>query len=299
MEFKVGINYRLLHNFLEVAQAPSFRDASDKIHRSTSVVSAQIKQLELQIGARLFHRTTRSVTLTPEGELLLQAARSGFRTIESGLRQLQETLDLRVGRIAVASSPIMAATFLPPLLAAFEAHYPSIRILVRELTPAEIANSLKHGDADFGLGPRPDGKEFSFQPLLQEDIMALVPKKFKSLVCDTISLRELSRIPTLQLSQATALRSVLQQASQKHGIELTPKYECTQAQTLIAMAHEELGAAILPMSIIPNRLDKRVQALRIMQPSLRRPVGLITWPQRSLSPAAARLAELCLQRAKS
>jgi DNA-binding transcriptional LysR family regulator len=296
MEMSSSINYRLLQNFLQVAQASSFRDASSKIHRSTSVVSAQIKQLEQQIGARLFHRTTRSVSLTPEGALLLQAARNGFREIESGLRQLQETLDLRVGRIALASSPIMAATFLPPLLAEFEAHYPTIRILVRELTPAEIAHSLEHGDADFGLGPRPESTAFAFKPLLQEDIVALVPKKFKPTQADTISLRELSRIPTLQLSQATALRSVLQQAARKHGIELTPKYECTQAQTLIAMAHEELGAAILPASIIPARPDKRVKALRIVQPALKRPVGLITWPQRALSPAAARLAELCLNR---
>ena len=292
MDSPQPLNLRLLHNFLQVAQASSFRDASGKIHRSTSVVSAQIKQLEQQVGARLFHRTTRSVTLTPEGELLRQAARNGFREIETGLRQLQETLDLRVGRIAVASSPIMAATFLPPMLAKFEADYPGIRILVRELTPADIVQNLRDGDADFGLGPQPESPEFVFEPLLHEDIVALVPRKFKSQAGDTISLRELSRIPTLQLSQATALRSVLQQAARKHGIELVPKYECTQAQTLIAMAHEELGAAILPASIVPARSHRRVRALRIVQPALRRPVGLITWPQRPLSPAAARLAEV-------
>ena len=292
MDTSPNLNLRLLHNFLQVANASSFRDASGKIHRSTSVVSAQIKQLEQQLGARLFHRTTRSVTLTPEGELLRQAAHNGFREIESGLRQLQETLDLRVGRIAVASSPIMAATFLPPMLARFEAEYPGIRILVRELTPAEIAQSLQSGDADFGLGPQPESRELAFQPLLHEDIVALVPRKFKPGAADTISLRELSRIPTLQLSQATALRSVLQQAARKHGIELTPKYECTQAQTLIAMAHEELGAAILPASIVPAKSNKKVRALRIVQPALRRPVGLITWPPRPLSPAAARLARV-------
>ena len=298
METPPSINYRLLQNFLQVAQASSFRDASGKIHRSTSVVSAQIKQLEQQIGARLFQRTTRSVSLTPEGMLLLQAARNGFREIESGLRQIQETLNLQVGRVAVASSPIMAATFLPPLLAEFEAHYPAIRILVRELTPTEIAQSLQQGDVDFALGPRPESRQLSFQPLFQEDIVALVPLRFKPARSDTISLRELSRIPTLQLSQATALRSVLQQAARKHAIELTPKYECTQAQTLIAMAHEELGAAILPASIIPARRDRRVRALRIVQPALRRPVGLMTWPQRALSPAAARLAQMCLDRRK-
>jgi DNA-binding transcriptional LysR family regulator len=186
----------------------------------------------------------------------------------------------------------MAATFLPPMLARFEADYPGIRILVRELTPAEIVQNIRSSDADFGLGPQPESRECVFEPLMHEDIVALVPRKFKPEAGDTISLRELSRIPTLQLSQATALRSVLQQAARKHGIELVPKYECTQAQTLIAMAHEELGAAILPASIVPARSHRRVRALRIIQPALRRPVGLITWPQRPLSPAAARLAEV-------
>ena len=296
MDIGTHLNYRLLHNFVQVAQSSTFRDASGKIHRSTSVVSAQIKQLEQQIGAKLFHRTTRSVALTPEGELLLQAARNGFREIESGLIQLQETLDLRIGRITVASSPIMAATLLPPLLAEFESHHPSIRILVRELTPSEIAFSIKNGEADFGIGPRPEDKDLSFQPLLQEEVMALVPKKFKSGAAETISLRELSRIPTLQLSQATALRSILQKAADQHGIELIPKYESTQAQTLIAMADEELGAAILPASIMPARPDKRVQALRIVQPTLKRPIGLIQSPLRALSPAAARLAALSLKK---
>lgn len=290
------LNLRLLQNFLEVAKASSFRDASDRIHRSTSVVSAQIKQLEAQIGARLFHRTTRSVTLTPEGELLMQAARNGFREIEAGLRQLQETMDLQVGRIAIASSPILAATYLPPMLARFESEYPAIRILVRELTPAEIAQSLRSGDSDFGLGPFPEVRELHFQRLFDEEIMALVPTRFKADAADkTISLRELARIPTLQLSQATALRSLLQKTAHKHGIALKPKYECTQAQTLIAMAYEGLGAAILPASIVPAKPHRRVRALRIVQPVLHRPVGLITWSQRPLSPAAARLATMMVQ----
>ncbi len=295
LELQPHLNLRLLHNFLQVAQAASFRDASAKIHRSTSVVSSQIKQLEQQIGARLFHRTTRSVVLTPEGELLRDAARNGLREIEAGLRKIQETIDVQVGRIAIASSPIMAATYLPPMLARFEAEYPSIRIQVQELTPADIAQSLQNAETDFGLGPRPEGAELVFEPLLQEDVWALVPRKFKAEDADSISLRELARIPTLQLSQATALRSLLQKAARRHGTELDPKYESTQAQTLIAMAHEELGAAILPASIVPQRTRRRVQALRIVNPVIRRALGLITCPQRPLSPAAARLADMMKQ----
>ena len=290
----MDINYKLLRTFLQVAQAGSFRHASSQIHRSFSVVSAQIKQLEEQLGVSLFKRTTRSVKLTAAGELLRQSAQAGFREIEAGLQEIQEIQDIRKGRIAVASSPIMAGTLLPPWLAAFEAHYPSIRILVRELTPAEIYQSIQRGESDFGIGPAHEGQgpEFSFEPLLNEDIMALVPRKFKPEDAQTITLKALARMPVLQLSNATALRAVLNSAVKKAGIQLEPKYECSQAQTLIAMAHAELGAAILPRSIIAAQPASHVQALRITAPVLKRHIGLITRVDKPLLPAAARLTEL-------
>ena len=287
------IHYKQLQTFVQVAETGSFRLASSHIHRSFSVVSAQIKQLETQLGVKLFERTTRSVRLTVAGELLKKAAQNGFREIEAGLQEIQEIMDIRKGRIAVASSPIMAGTLLPPLLAAFEAHYPAIRILVRELTPAQIYQSVRQGESDFGIGPAHDEDTgFSFEPILSEEVMALVPRKFKSGTAQTITLRELSRMPVLQLSQATALRAVLDQAVKKAGIALEPKYECSQAQTLIAMAHAELGAAILPQSILATQQAAHVQALRITAPRLKREIGLITLTDRPLRPAAARLSEL-------
>lgn len=288
----MDINYRQLRTFLEVADAGSFRDASGQIHRSFSVVSTQVRQLEEQLGVTLFHRTTRSVKLTAAGEVLRDAARLGFREIEAGLRALQETLDLERGLITLASSPIMAATLLPPWLARFEADYPAIQIRVHELTPAGIAQSVASGESDFGLGPVPPGPEIVFEPLITEDIVALVPRRLKAAQTGTITLRELSRLPVLLLSQATALRGMLNEAARKAGIELTPKYESTQAQTLIAMASVELGAAVLPRSVLPARLDRRLQVLRIVSPALSRRIGLVTATRRTLSPAAARLVDV-------
>lgn len=286
------INFKHLRTFLLVAENSSFRDASDQVHRSQSAVSAQIKQLEEQLGTALFHRTTRRVKLTAAGEQLLQAAQRGLREVEAGVREIQETLDLRSGRVSVASSPIMAATLLPPILAAFETHYPAVRILVRELTPADLYESVLRGDADFGIGPASESSEFDFETILKEDIYALVPRRFMPSDSESIPLKELAPMPVLLLSNATALRSMLDDSAKRCGMTLRPKYECTQAQTLISMANVELGAAILPKSIVPCRPDKRVQALRIVSPVLSRRMGLITVHGRHLSPAASRLAQL-------
>ncbi len=288
----MDIHLRQLRTFLEVAEAGSFRDASGQIHRSFSVVSTQVRQLEEQLGVALFHRTTRSVRLTAAGEVLREAARRGFREIEAGVRELQETLDLARGRITLASSPIMAATLLPAWLARFEADYPAIQIRVLELPPAGILASVASGDADFGIGPATPAPGVKFEPLLEESLMALVPRRLKVATSGTITLRELARLPVLLLGEATALRSMLDDACRKAGIALTPKYESTQAHTLIAMARVELGAAVLPHSVLPERLGSRLQALRIVSPALRRRIGLFSASGRALSPAAARLTEV-------
>ena len=157
-----------------------------------------------------------------------------------------------------------------------------------------LFRSLLLGESDFGIGPAHEHKdaEFKFEPLLNEDVIALVPKKFKPDLDETIRLKELARMPVLQLSNATALRSVLDTAVKNAGISLEPKYECSQAQTLIAMANAELGAAILPRSIVPKQVARHMQSLRIVAPSLKRKIGLITRNDRPLLPAAARLTAL-------
>ena len=70
------VNLKLLQTFLMVGEYASFRIAAEKSFRSQSAVSAQIRQLEEQLGVPLFHRTTRSVRLTEEGHQLLEIGRA-------------------------------------------------------------------------------------------------------------------------------------------------------------------------------------------------------------------------------
>src|SRR5690606_21728085 len=79
------VNLKLLQSFMLVAEHKSFRAAADLTYRSQSAVSSQIKQLELQLGVPLFHRTTRSVRLTAAGEKLLTTTRRALREISFGL----------------------------------------------------------------------------------------------------------------------------------------------------------------------------------------------------------------------
>lgn len=290
-----NVNLKLLQAFLLVGEHSSFRTAAEVSHRSTSAVSAQIRRLEDQLGVPLFHRTTRNVRLTAEGEQLLECARRALMEVETGLRKIQEAADLRRGRVSLACSPTVAATRLARVLAAFEKDHPGIEVFVRELTSEPLFESIRRHEVDFGIGPVIETAEFSFEPLLEEALYALVPKRFFTTSKDTITLATLTNMPLLVLTPATALRNVLEATMRERNLTVSTRYEFSQAQTLISMANAGLGAAILPKVALPPAIDKHTQALRIVSPAMTRKVALITLRGQSLSPASMRIAQLMKQ----
>ncbi len=290
-----NVNFKLLQTFLLVADQSSFRIAAEKSFRSPSAVSAQIRQLEKQLGVALFHRTTRNVRLTTEGEQLLDCAQRALMEVESGLRKIQESADMRRGLVSISCSPTIAETRLARVLAAFEKEYPGIEVSVRELTSMALFDSVRKREVDFGIGPSIDTMEFHFDSVMDDPLFALVPKRFIATAKRSISLATLTNMPLLLLSPATALRGMLELALQERNLSFSTRYQFTQAQTLISMASAGLGAAILPRVALPSRVDSSTHVLRIINPQLMRQVSIITMRGQKLSPASLRLVELLKQ----
>ena len=289
------VNLKLLQTFLMVGEYASFRIAAEKSFRSQSAVSAQIRQLEEQLGVPLFHRTTRSVRLTEEGQQLLDCAQRALMEVEQGLRKIRESADVRKGKVSMSCSPTIAETRLARALAAFESEYPGIEVSVRELASEQIFESVRRREVDFGIGPQIDTSEFQFETLMDDPFYALVPKRLLDTDKDTISLSALAEMPLLVLNQATAMRNMIEEVMREKRLRFNLRYEFTQAQTLISMASTGLGVAILPGVALPARIDTGTHALRIVNPSMSRRVSVITARGQALSPASQRLVELLKQ----
>jgi DNA-binding transcriptional LysR family regulator len=295
-EAGMNVNLKLLQTFLLVAKHNSFRRAAEESNRSQSAVSMQIRQLEQQLGVSLFHRTTRRVQLTREGELLLDCARKAVLEMQIGLRQIKEAVDIQRGRLSLACTPTVAFTQLPQILSLFQKGYPSVTAHVRELTSTDMLDHIRRHDVDFGIGARvPDAAGFHFHPILVDEIYALIPADIDLGQCDGVSLAALSRIPTLMIAGSSVLRAMLNDAQKTAGVTLNITFEVGQVQTQIAMAAAGLGAAILPRIAIPEAPDPRLRAVPIVDPPLARELCVITLPGQSLPPIAARFVEI-LQR---
>jgi len=125
----LSANYTGVVAFIAVANEGSFSKAADRLGIGRSAVSRSVRKLEEQLGARLFLRTTRSTTITGEGELFYENCRPGVERI---LQALEEMRDLREGppqgQLKISATQGFGRKVVAPLLAEFRAHYPTVTL---------------------------------------------------------------------------------------------------------------------------------------------------------------------------
>ena len=286
------INLKLIQTFLIVAEMKSFRRASEQVKRSQSAVSMQIKQLEEQLGVALFHRTTRSVELTSEGENLVGSAKRAIDEMENGIRDLLEAADGRRDHVTIACSPTIAPRQLPPILTRFAADYPRINIILRELKSQDLFESIRRGEADFGIGPAITDGDFEFSTVVSDRVCALMSDDYLPGSKDCVSLAELAQVPTIQYHVQTVLGRIVDEAARAHGVELDVRYRCIQAKSIVAMAEAGLGAAIVINSVAQSIRSSKLRRLLITRPPIVQRFAIVTLKGQMLSPAAERLSRL-------
>jgi DNA-binding transcriptional LysR family regulator len=148
----MNVSTRQLQAFLAIARLGSFTRAAEEIFVTQAGLSLMLKDLETQVGARLFDRTTRSVRLTPAGESLLPTARRMMADWESATSNLGRLAAEAEQRVSLAATPLIAASVLPLWLQAFHDTHPGVRVSVSDLDRRQILSGIEAGELDVGLG---------------------------------------------------------------------------------------------------------------------------------------------------
>lgn len=147
----MDVEFRHLRSFVAVAEELSFTRAGARLHLAQPALSAQIRQLEERVGAKLFERTTRRVELTPAGRALLLRAPElldGMREALAAARMAAagETGALTVGLLATAALDVT-----PRILRAFQRERPNVSVSVRNVDFRDPSGGVRSGDADLAL----------------------------------------------------------------------------------------------------------------------------------------------------
>jgi DNA-binding transcriptional LysR family regulator len=155
MQNPMLLELELLRTFVAVAESGGFRKAAERLHLTQSAVSQQVRRLEQAAGRQLFQRTTRTVALTSDGELLLDDARR--------LLQMEQAARLRLtgprlsGMVRLGANEEVADGGLPAALGQFARSNPDVRLEVRIGLSAELLDRMDHGELDLVVAKRTPG----------------------------------------------------------------------------------------------------------------------------------------------
>src|ERR1700730_17470255 len=149
------LEFELLRSFVAVADCGGFRHAAERLNLTQSTVSQQIKRLELETKRPLFRRTTRSVALTDDGEMLLGDARRLLQLEEASRQRLGAPRLSGTVRLGVVEE--VAGGSLPSALGRFAALHPGVKLEVQIGVSADLIEQLNAGRLDVVFAKRPRG----------------------------------------------------------------------------------------------------------------------------------------------
>jgi DNA-binding transcriptional LysR family regulator len=287
------LSLQQLLSFLLVAQEKSFRAAGHRMHISQSAVSVQIQQLESFLGVSLFHRTTRNVSLTPEGELLASVAQRVVRELHAVSHELSELAQLQRGIAKVAALPTFAHQVLPPLMGRYLQQHPGMEIRLHDLDSAAALKALEKAEVDFAvLGRTGELGLFEFIPMFDDELVVLAPDQPQALQ-GTVSVQELARQKLLLTPPGAQVRSLVDALFGQFQCKPQVVQECFRPQTLLALVEQGLGVTVLPRSAVPRTGLSGIRVVEL-ETRLVRQICVVTRSHQSLSPAAASFRDFLL-----
>jgi len=139
------INLHKLDVFTQVVQAGSFSRAAERLLMTQSAVSQHIRDLETTLGASLFVRGPRGVTLTPSGETLHEYVLEIFKLLSEAENAVTNVKNLAAGRITIGATPGVSVYWLPEWVRAFRATYPNLVAALLTGTSPQILDDLRTG----------------------------------------------------------------------------------------------------------------------------------------------------------
>ncbi|MEU9079590.1 LysR family transcriptional regulator [Kitasatospora sp. NPDC004745] len=236
-----------LRYFLAVAETRHFTRAAEAEHVAQPSLSQQIRSLERELGAELFHRTRGNIALTDAGDALLPLARRILADTESARLAVQETVQLRRGRVRLGAPPSLCTSLVPDVLRVFRDRYPGVALVVREGGSRDLVRSLAAGELDLALIiTPPSGQEepaLAVTELLHEELVLVSaePRPRRK-----VRVTELRGRPLVMFREGYDLRETTLAACRAAGFEPEFAVEGGEMDAVLGFVRAGLGPAVLP-----------------------------------------------------
>jgi DNA-binding transcriptional LysR family regulator len=282
------VELRQIAYFEAVVRCGGFTRAAEHLHVAQPAVSAQVRQLERELGAPLLLRTTRRVTLTAAGETFLGRARRILAEVEATRQDFAELADVLSGRVTVATTQLLGPLDLPGTLARFHRAYPGVDLALRSGLVAALLAALDDGDVDLVLGPLHPGlpDRFSAESLFDEELVVATPPGHRLASAPAVDVADLRDESFVSLAPGSGLRTLLEEAAAAAGFSPRVRFETHGPDSIRELVGVGLGVALMARSTTSGP-GPAVAVVPLRDGPHHPPVGLIRLRDRALSPAAS------------
>jgi DNA-binding transcriptional LysR family regulator len=288
------MDLRQLRYLVALADELNFTRAAEREHIAQPALSQQIRRLEEQLGVTLVERTTRRVSLTEAGELLVVRARRILAELVVAGEEMQAVRGVDVGRVTIGAIHTMGPIDLSLALARFHELHPKVALTVREQASEECAELLRVDELDLAflsVTERVESHELALHQLLSEELVVLLASDHALAARDEVRMSDLTHEEFISFRQGARLRELLFSAGRDAQFEPRVTLESNEAQRIRALVSRGLGVAILPRSEAMSP-GAAVVVKPLTGPSLRRDITLAWRAGRRLSPAALAFLDL-------
>ncbi len=254
----MAVRLELYRVFLEVAKQGNISAAAQNLFISQSAVSQSVKQLEEQLQVRLFSRSTRGVSLTSEGKLLLEYVSHALGLLQSGEEKIAASRQLLTGELIIGASDTVTKTYLLSRLEAFHKDYPDIRIRILNGTTSMVLDYLHAGQVDIAFASEaPDETVYSVRHCVDTHTIFVAAPDY--LEFDKVyTMEEIAALPLILLERKASSRVYLERYFQERGIQIHPEIELGSHNLLISLARIGLGVACVTEEFSLSGLSRGV-----------------------------------------
>jgi LysR family carnitine catabolism transcriptional activator len=233
--------------FLALTASLNFSRTAEQFFVTQPSLSKAIRDLEEELGLRLFERSTRSVRLTESGSRLAALARGVIGEFDAGLERMRTNAERESKQLAIASLPSLANVLLPAACSALQARYADPQITIHDCTNGASIQRLIDCHVDFSVASvAPSHPDVLYEEILRDRFVLLSSARWHERVAPRMRLDDIVGLPLISMTDASTAMRYMAAAYLQRGIEFRPKMQFDQVGTIAGFVKQGLGIAVLP-----------------------------------------------------